>query len=261
MYSIECEICGVFFEAQRSTRKYCDKCQKHSDRKKRTMDSYVSRSKCYLGYYDEPVEKKCSKCGEFLKVVPRRISNRIMYCENCKKILAEEKEQTPKAPRIRYCNYNNRPPQSTCPVCGKKYDNPNFKKAYCSDECRTKHHGEIKKWIGDITCTCKNCGKEFTIHKDKYIYKLPVACSDECRKEINKAATTARAIEKRKNNKAQLKYERIKQQKLFKENGLCAYCKTPYKDCERMQTNFRVIPKGAKFNMDGKIIKCPKFKN
>ena len=45
----------------------------------------------------------------------------------------------------------------------------------------------------------------------------------------------------------------------IKENGCCGICTTSYKDCERMQSEFRVIPKGAKY-VNSKIVQCPKFK-
>ena len=56
--------------------------------------------------------------------------------------------------------------------------------------------------------------------------------------------------------------ERAEQKKLddyIKENGCCGICTTSYKDCERMQSEFRVIPKGARY-VNSKIVQCPKFK-
>ena len=52
---------------------------------------------------------------------------------------------------------------------------------------------------------------------------------------------------------------RKEQEAYIRQNGLCGICKTPYLDCERMQSNFRIIPKGAKY-VDGKIQYCPKYR-
>ncbi len=257
MYEVECQICGIKFEAKRPNRKYCDECQKHPDRRKVQLAKNIMRSKHATGYYDEPVEKHCAKCKTFLKLVPRYMSSRIMYCDTCKKIIEEEQESGIHS----YKRTSYPPPQSICPVCGKKYDNPQFRKAYCSNACRISLHDAKPKWIGDIECKCENCGKTFTIHRDKYIYKLPKTCSNECCKELNAKITRQRAADKRKEaSERQAKAEKAQRYKLYEENGLCGYCKTSYKDCERMQSNFKVIPEGAKFNMKGKIVKCPKFK-
>lgn len=41
---------------------------------------------------------------------------------------------------------------------------------------------------------------------------------------------------------------------------ICATCRTSYTNCERMRSNFRIIPKGAKFNEKGILIECPKYR-
>ena len=261
MYEKECEICGTYFTAVRANRKYCDRCQKNSAKAKARLDKQIIISKHTTGYYDEWIEKKCNECGKFVKMVPRSMRRHVMYCSDACKAKADERRKEAAA---------NRPPkpiiQTRCPHCGKMFDNPYYKRMYCSNECYQQSLIEKKRVIGDIECTCKNCGKKFTYHTDKYVskYVLPKACSVECRKELNRAGTKKAAEMARyhaeKRQKAEEEHNKKKKLELFSKNGLCAYCKTSYKDCERMQSNFRIIPNGAKFNDNGKIITCPKFK-
>lgn len=42
-------------------------------------------------------------------------------------------------------------------------------------------------------------------------------------------------------------------------NGLCSICRTSYKNCERLLSNFTASPKGAVFK-GSIVIECPKFK-
>lgn len=265
MYEIECKICGVIFEAKRPFRQYCDKCQKNSKKAQAKLDRAVMLSKQHIEK-DQPVEKHCSECGKFIKLVPHSMRNRIMYCsEECKK--ASESRALEARQRTKVIS--EQPKISVCPSCKKEFENPRGN-IYCPD-CKVIGRTKYKQYVGDITLKCRNCGKEFMIHSDKKIseYSLPKHCSPECRKAYTSKITSLRAEQKRKEAEElhkkyvnrQAKIDKIKQLKEYNENGLCGYCKTPYKQCERMQTQFRVIPEGAQFNMNGKIIKCPKFRS
>ena len=69
-------------------------------------------------------------------------------------------------------------------------------------------------------------------------------------------------IKKEKEEKLQqeklLKKRTSKEQKYIEENGLCSICKTSYKDCERMKSDYTASPKGSVFH-GNLVIKCPKF--
>ena len=69
-------------------------------------------------------------------------------------------------------------------------------------------------------------------------------------------------IKKKKEEKLQqeklVEKRTSKEQKYIEENGLCSICKTSYKDCERMSSNYTASPKGSVFR-GNLVIKCPKF--
>ena len=48
------------------------------------------------------------------------------------------------------------------------------------------------------------------------------------------------------------------EEKYVAENGLCSICRTSYKDCERMQSNYTASPKGSVFS-GSLVIKCPMY--
>lgn len=248
----ECEICGTWFIAKRSNRKYCDECQKNSAKARAKLNRSVENLKQTTGYYDQYVPKYCSECKQYIKMVPRTMKHHIMYCgEDCKNKARE------RASRNRWTPTKS-VPKTKCPCCKREFDNPGFKKIYCCNECRLKDRAR-EKVIGDVTLTCEVCGKQFVSHRNRptYVNALPRTCSKECVRELCRRA----GIKGYEISQSKTEGERKKREleKLYNENGLCGYCKTPYKNCERMESNFRIIPEGARFNDKGKIIVCPKF--
>ena len=56
------------------------------------------------------------------------------------------------------------------------------------------------------------------------------------------------------------KCRRTKQEDKISDAPLCATCRVIYKNCERMQSDFRIIPEGAHYNAKGVLTVCPKYK-
>lgn len=162
----------------------------------------------------------------------------------------------------------------TCEYCGKEVIKRQ-KGFFCSASCYNKAVKEgwknpnkepVSAKHADIVAKlkCANCGKEiertFRNHKDYVIYASSVNfCSNECGMEFREKQRREQEFEK----------EFQESIKSFRKNGkktkpsvvpLCTTCKTSYKDCERMQSEFRILPEGARLNMEGQVVKCPKFK-
>lgn len=160
----------------------------------------------------------------------------------------------------------------TCVYCKKEYIRPSKNRPtyFCSMECKRKAVAE--GWAANrreqvrkskeviVKHKCSECGKVFEkVYKDKdYAYQAVHTpgihfCSDECTKAYrnrNKAKM-----------KAKIKADEEKKEVQFREAvDLCATCTTPYKQCERMSSNFRIIPEGAHYNDKGKLAICPKYK-
>ncbi len=261
MYELECEVCGTFFESPRSNTKYCPKCRRNSSKAQRIINKNVAMNKYKMGYAYDAVEYHCSYCDKFVKMGPRKLRNRCWFCnDGCKEKYEAEVKERLKESRASMPVKVKPMVKNVCKYCGKEFED-NKKRVYCSRDCQTKGQTKYERVSGDITCTCKGCGKKFMIHSDKPISvpSLPKVCSEECRKKVNAEGTRLAAERKQYWADLQTKLDDEKKQKEYEQNGLCGYCKTPYKKCERMQSNFRIIPKGAKFNMNGKIISCPKF--
>ena len=271
MYQKNCEICGSPFEAVKITRRYCDKCQKNTSRAQEQIDDAVARSKYFMQDDYAPVMLTCHECGKQFPGPAKMINWSNLYCSGDCRRAAKKKAQAFTEVNTSSEEFGNT--VGICLCCGKEFryqrklnDYVTNERKFCSPGCmKTYRSAESakKKVVGDITLICKNCGKEFIVHKDKPIYPetLPKYCSKECRIEISRNASKSRAVVARREANAADKQAKINKEKKMdiKNNGLCAYCKTPYMDCERMQSNFRVIPKGAKFDMNGKIRECPKY--
>ena len=250
----ECEICGAIFEAVKATRQYCDKCQKHSTRARQKMEINLRMSRSRLGDDMFPVNAKCIECGKEMQIPKKWAEKTQIFCsQKCR-----EKY------RMSYMPSRIKKPalKAVCKMCGKEFEG---KRTFCSQECYAaylKQNEKQKKVVGDISLTCKVCGKEFIVHKEKPVYPetLPKCCSDECRREASRfgGIKGGQVSQAGKQKREELLAKEKRREYLT--NGLCAYCRTSYTDCERMQTEFRVIPEGARFNRSGKIIECPKFK-
>lgn len=257
----ECEICGVWFEAVRSDRKYCDKCQKNSGKAEGYIKRAIVYSKNRLDEDYNPVDLECPICGKTF-TVPKKFRSRDYLC--CSYECREKYKEIEKAERAAERQAKlDLLPTIKCMQCGKEFKAKPDRK-FCSQACSIEYSREnaprtLERAQGDIERTCKVCGKKFMVHKDKPtpIKYLAKCCSQECKNVLAKKGIYKSNAMREEMAK---KYEEQRRQKEYAANGLCAYCRTSYKDCERMQSNFRIIPKGARFNNNGKIIECPKFK-
>lgn len=271
----ECEICGILFEAHSKSQKYCPICKENPRTLKRQMkralrDSYRRNEYSEIKLYD----KICLQCGKTFKT-----SNPNKDCCNSA------------------CEVQFKTEHLTCLYCHSNLyakgiiGNIHTKYNFCNDKCRTDYQYKQAKQKGNIHI-CKQCGKEFirtdgkfcnndcykayiATHKNqthnnetkkievkpkpKIQYTCPVCktvfesayipINNCCSKECNK-------IFRNKANKID-RQKRLKQ--YICENGMCGICTTSYVNCERMQSNFKIIPKGAKY-INNKIQECPKFK-
>ncbi len=215
-------------------------------------------SRLHVNDDDMPVSVNCIECGKEYKIPKAWKDRKILLCsQKCKEAYRQ------KHPSIRK---KKETAISICRYCGRSFEGTG---TYCSNDCCLRHRKEKAlegKLTGDIKLYCKVCGKEYLVHKDKPTKPemLPKCCSNECRKllqieggkkgsEVVRKSIDVRKLQRQQDAESKKKRDII-------SNGLCSYCKTNYTDCERMQSEFRVIPKGARFNNSGKIIKCPKFK-
>ena len=268
MMTKECEICGTIFETTNSLRKYCDECGANPERARKRLDRAVMINKHNAGDWYKVYNCTCVQCG---KTFRSTYANQKFCSEQCKK---QHNVETAK-----------------CSYCGKLMLNVGIRIEYqggwhyCSAECKEKARWKAARERGHVQ-TCAYCGKEFIRAQGTFCckehYKKAVAegwktpqpkkvrhvkmenvrcpickkvftrpegslllfCSSDCAK---KSAERRKTEQKKKEAAAKVK-----------KMGICWCCKTPYSNCERMNSNFQYSPKGAVFN-DGKVMQCPKY--
>lgn len=159
----------------------------------------------------------------------------------------------------------------TCEYCGKEFHRKADVAYFCSQECSNlaRKAGWVSPVVAErkareeaekvtIKCKCKQCGKIYDeVFKNKvdaqYSVRLITSlCSPECRSKYNDKISKQRKAEAAKKKAA----------KAARKPGepLCATCKVSYKDCERMKSNFRILPEGAHYDDKGILVECPKYK-
>lgn len=118
-----------------------------------------------------------------------------------------------------------------------------------------------------IVSKCRYCGKEIerefkTIREATLNSRIPVYCNEEHKELYNEL--------KKQKAQCDLDFKCVpkKKVKLIPQHrvkfdptmDICAVCRVSNKDCERVQSDFVIIPEGARFNKNGKISECPNFK-
>lgn len=277
----ECKACGKFFDTDNKKRLYCDDCREHGYRTRVEYDRSVAASKAYAQFWTPKVwERTCAECGKVFRTTDgsRHLCSqkcmtahkiKKMECTVCHKNILEaytaRGEEVPESmihTWLHFCSDECRNvyedwkhPEKVCKNCGNPFRSPN--KYFCSADCsiayRRAHPAQPKKRMERqqpryVSGVCLNCGKSFRkiqLHPDDGTYLSVHFCGTECRNSY---------LKKQKDKK-----ERQAKEAYIERNGLCSICRTSYKDCPRMQSNFRVKPKGAMYR-DGKIMKCPLYK-
>lgn len=269
---VECEICGKYFEQTRSTQKYCEDCRPNSDKLKIQYGREIGRSS---RTYREPNVRQfvCIQCGSIFRNTFRCAHKEhqddgsyIYFCSNkCQHTWEEE--------------------HKTCAICGKRLIESiyyaNHKGCVCSEECEVEFSArkEEQRWenarkLGNVH-VCLKCGKEYIRSGQGSKF-----CSNSCYKAAVADGWRSTALSKEKipgtyapviaesshkpsiEDQIRARYRGKKSviQKPKCSTSLCATCKVSYKDCERMQSGFRILPEGAHYNSEGILVECPKFK-
>lgn len=211
----------------------------------------------------------CSNCGKSLKgcdygYSPYREFN---FC-------SEECEKEHELRRYRSNGWVH-----TCERCGKEFVRKTEKAYFCSNECyraakkdgwesqdtieRNRLRDVEAKKIYSITCTCDFCKKSYTVTRKSKTSAIEYQsaslhfCSPNCSKSYWINVKEAEEIEKSIEDRLELKK---KSSKKTSTEPLCTTCKVSYKDCERMQSNFTILPEGAHYNSNGVLCECPKYR-
>ena len=298
VYTKECAICGKFFETTTKQRKYCDTCRDHPENKSREYARGLMMSKNRL-YEPEVLEYTCAHCGEKFKTIQRlvlssgSIDNKEYFCSPkckeehlkaratcrfCGKSLKDKEDYAVGVWSKQFCDdkclaqYNwhvaeEKGKIKKCALCGEAFVSGKQRKFFCSQTC---YSAAVKKgWKppvsdGPKTCVqllpCIVCGKrvkrEFPLPLPREF--TPTFCTKTCYDKYQ-----ADQIEQQRRREASIlayKSEKHPRKPVTKNDNLCATCKTPYRDCEKMRSNFQTLPEGACCNKAGVVVSCPRYK-
>lgn len=156
----ECEICGIVFETESSSRKCCDDCSKNYSKRKKEYSRGLISSKRRIN----PIKLITFECRVCNRKITRedRGSGDILRDFCSKTCLAVFKRSTLK-----------------CRGCGSSLANTNINPfaisdRFCSPECKSDWVLQNAKNKGTVkTCLC--CGKEFIVKNKNSKY-----CCLEC---------------------------------------------------------------------------------
>lgn len=247
-----CKKCGKVFITYNVIKKYCSaECREQYHIEQTTCEN------CGKSMIDTDDKRDvngkmwfCSdKCREDYKWKIARKNGEVHICPNCEKefikkstycsaecyreFLKKEKERNEQLKKVG---------QKICASCKKKFSGNT---GLCPTCIKQKVQSEPR-----ANRKCVMCGKVFLCPASKMFVPL---CSDSCNKEYNEVLHKLKKEEKSiKRKKDQINRDFIQ------KNGLCGICKTSYKACERMQSNYTASPEGSVFK-GSKVIKCPKF--
>lgn len=118
-----------------------------------------------------------------------------------------------------------------------------------------------------ILSTCRYCGEEIvrdfkTIRDATLNSRISVFCNAGCEenyKELKREKSRLHpeySIPRKQIKKIQPK----RKIKFDPTMDMCAVCRIPNNKCERILSDFTILPEGARVNDNGKICECPNFK-
>lgn len=260
---VECKYCHKTFTCYNGvTSAYCSKACEAADRIQNTfcaccgkpmLETDDQRDTGWHNWY-------CSaECREKYLMDAARRNGTLKICPNCGKEFVKDSVfccnacyQEDRAKKKEYTKYLRDNGLKVCEECGKEFSGLG---KFCSAECEALHKDKEPHAYKN----CVICHKTFFCPASEMMAPL---CSDSCRQEYNRKQEQnkkkAKQIKMVSAAKLKAKKKAAAEKKYIAENGLCSICRTSYKDCERMQSNYTASPKGAVFS-GSLVIKCPKY--
>ncbi len=223
-----------------------------------SKDHVFCSQKCVDQFHIE--HAKCRVCGKDITDSPTFNPHAwsTWYCsDECKEI--ERWDTARKEGRVH-----------TCLQCGKEFIRKDG--GFCSRTCYKEavdngwnpRSGKEALRTIQRNVECPVCHRRWVkTYKGKFTdadLSRPVVCSQKCAGVFAKRLAKEKAEKKRLEAILRKTIEEERDLLAGAEVDLCATCKIPYKECERMQSEFRIIPKGARYNERGKLVECPKYK-
>ena len=254
-----CDYCGKEFFTYGKKKDFCSADCTSKYRIAHTVCAYCKKPMTETDNVYDDMGKTwyCSdECREKAAWVLARTMGTVKKCPNCGKEHIKDGTYCSKECYLEYIRKQKEHTQyllanglKECPVCKKEYSG-NGK--FCSAECEQKQKASEPHAMR----VCEVCGKKFSCPVSDMIHPL---CSDNCRSIFRDNVKKEKELKKTAFHVKQQEKHLSKEEKYIEENGLCSICRTSYKDCERLQSNFTASPKGSVFS-GSIVVKCPKFR-
>lgn len=254
-----CEYCGKDFSAYGKEKDFCSASCASKYRIAHTTCAYCGKPMTETEDIRDVMGKNwycCDDCYEKAAWRKARAEGRVRNCPNCGKEFINGATYCSMSCYLEYVHKKaektktlKKSGEKECPICGKKFTGNG---TYCSPECREKKETQEPHAMR----ACEVCGKEFDCPASRMIHPI---CSDACQKLFEEGKAERKKKQKEAAADKREAQKKEKQKKYIAENGLCSICKTSYKDCERLQSNFTASPEGSVFQ-GSLVVKCPKFR-
>ena len=292
----ECKICGKFFETDNKRKLCCDDCSSHYSSRRYEYEKGVEKS---IKRMHEPkvLEGDCEECGKHFRTIEKLLfaiedkKQKHIFCsDKCMKKYAHDHATCDECgcsladKEYHYYAYHNFCSEEcrasyerkaaikagmlqTCLYCGKEFIRREGK--FCSRNC---YLAAVKEgWqntpvpVEYVTRKerCPVCGKvhEVTYCAGTNLQKVNASpCSPECRAKYSDQMKVARKHLSSVSKSASKQTPPAVKNERKPNESLCATCRVCYANCERMKSNFRILPEGAHYNNKGILVECPKYK-
>lgn len=267
-----CKYCGKEYKSRWWNSDYCS-----AHCRSRHFIETAECSNCGINLFSIGIEKNpcdwndlyCSnECREEHRWKWARANGRVKNCENCGK---------------EYIDGGNHFCSQACYRAAVK--NGWQSRSSVSDNGQDEENGAA------LTVRCTVCGSTFQVENKKMLDSctfqidedsVPIRiCSKACFSKFRSILKQAEVKQKKRVDNAPrilpkeaaaakdkeyafqstpgIAKRTPKDQKYARKYGLCAICKTSYRDCERMESEFRVPPEGVKY-VNSLVMECPKFR-
>ena len=292
----ECKICGKYFDTDNKQRLCCEDCSAHYNSRRYQYQKASEKNRAT--YYDpQIIERDCEVCGKHFKTISKLLfsvtdddNRKHVFCsQSCKEDykrahatcdecgcpLADKPYSS--VDHYHFCSEECRSVYARkmaikngnlhiCSQCGREFIRKSG--TFCSKECsknalntgwRTeKSPGEPK--IVQVEEHCPVCMTTHTVNYPSGKVRtnpLDACCSEKCK---TKYGSFLERKKKKESSDITKTLQKAREDRQKPSEALCTTCKVPYKQCERMQSNFRILPEGAHYNKDGVLTICPKYK-
>ena len=286
----QCVLCGGYYEALRSTQKYCPQCKGVARGRQKILAQRAARARRFDKDTQKLYSRECRNCGKLFESPDKSAvfcSTDCLHnykidhtsCAICGKPMRGSGSECYIRGQQWYCSPECKSaardikrvhsiPTSTCVVCGKKYKGWG---KFCSDVCQAEDKRRSMYIPDVIQRRCAGCHKVF--RAEHYVQVLCPDCESKGIIPSDCVANTCKGCGK---TFATYRYHMVYCSTCLRQfmeeptdhsctienqtgDSLCKTCIHTYNDCPYLQSSRSLLMPGCKTFMD-KMLKCDKYR-